>query len=110
MVADPSIGRGEYAREVPKYESRSHGRDSEYCAAEHVRECRRFQRCRSLLYSNREGEERREANDQIKKMQKEGFAEDEAKNLENEIQKLTEKFIKQVDGIAEAKEKEIMTI
>ena len=51
-----------------------------------------------------------EANDQIKKMQKEGFAEDEAKNLENEIQKLTEKFIKQVDGIAEAKEKEIMTI
>ena len=53
---------------------------------------------------------RREANDQIKKMQKEGFAEDEAKNLENEIQKLTEKFIKQVDGIAEAKEKEIMTI
>jgi len=43
-------------------------------------------------------------------MQKEGFAEDEAKNLENEIQKLTEKFIKQVDGIAEAKEKEIMTI
>ena len=43
-------------------------------------------------------------------MQKEGFAEDEAKNLENEVQKLTEKFIKQVDVIAEAKEKEIMTI
>ena len=53
---------------------------------------------------------RREANDQIKKMQKDGLAEDEAKNLENEVQKLTEKFIKQVDTIAEEKEKEIMTI
>jgi len=43
-------------------------------------------------------------------MQKEGMAEDEAKSLENDVQKLTEKFIKQVDGITEAKEKEIMTI
>lgn len=53
---------------------------------------------------------RREANDLVKKMQKEGFAEDEAKSLEADIQKLTEKYIKQVDSVAEAKEKEIMTI
>ena len=53
---------------------------------------------------------RRDANDQIKKMQKDGLAEDEAKSLEGDIQKLTEKFIKQVDAIAEEKEREIMTI
>ena len=53
---------------------------------------------------------RRDANEQIKKMQKDGFPEDEAKALEADIQKLLDKYTKQLEATIEAKEKDIMTV
>ncbi len=53
---------------------------------------------------------RRDANEQIKKMQKDGFPEDEAKTLEADVQKLLDKYTKQLDATVEAKEKDIMTV
>lgn len=53
---------------------------------------------------------RRHANDEAKKFEKEGMAEDEAKQLTEEIQKLTDKFIENVDNLVDAKEKDVMTI
>jgi ribosome recycling factor len=43
-------------------------------------------------------------------MQKDGLPEDEEKNGESEVQKLTDEFIEKVDKIIEAKEKDIMTV
>ena len=37
-------------------------------------------------------------------------SEDELKNAENEIQKLTDKYVEEADKIAEKKEKEVMSI
>ncbi len=54
---------------------------------------------------------RREANDQIKKAVKnDGVPEDMGKDAEAEVQKLHDKFIKQIDEVFAAKEKEIMTV
>lgn len=54
---------------------------------------------------------RRDANDAVKKMEKNGeISEDERKKREEEIQKLTDKYIKELDKAVEAKEKEIMEI
>ncbi|MEW9081076.1 ribosome recycling factor [Caldanaerobacter subterraneus] len=54
---------------------------------------------------------RRDANDLVKKMEKDGeISEDERKRREEEIQKLTDKYIKEIDKMVEAKEKEIMEI
>lgn len=54
---------------------------------------------------------RRDANDEVKKLQKDkAISEDEAKKAETDIQKTTDDFIKNVDQIAEEKEKAIMTI
>ncbi len=53
---------------------------------------------------------RRDGNDAFKKMAKGELSEDEAKNLEDELQKLTDKFIKQIDTMVEEKSKEIMTV
>jgi len=53
---------------------------------------------------------RKEANDDIKKLQKDGLSEDMAKDAESDIQDLTNSFTKQIDDILESKEKEIMTI
>lgn len=53
---------------------------------------------------------RRDANDELKKAIKDGLAEDVAKDGEAEVQKLHDKFIKQLDDIYMAKEKEIMTV
>jgi ribosome recycling factor len=53
---------------------------------------------------------RRDANEKIKKLQKEGLAEDLAKDGENRVQQSTDKHIVKVDDILAAKEKEIMTI
>lgn len=53
---------------------------------------------------------RREANDEIKKLQKEGLAEDLAKDAEVEVQELTNSFSQKVDDIVTSKEKDIMTI
>ena len=53
---------------------------------------------------------RRDANDAFKKLKKEDVSEDEIKELEGDIQKITDKFIKEVDGVVEKKTKEIMTV
>ena len=53
---------------------------------------------------------RRNANDTAKKLKDNGVPEDEAKKLEADIQKMTDDFIAKIDKMAEAKEKEIMTV
>ena len=53
---------------------------------------------------------RREAIEQIKKLQKDGLSEDEAKDAEKEIQDITDKHISLVEKHLAAKEKEIMSI
>lgn len=54
---------------------------------------------------------RRDANDKIKALKKDGeLSEDEVKKAEDNIQKVTGKFVKEVDKLIEAKEKEIMSI
>ena len=54
---------------------------------------------------------RRDANDAIKKEQKANeISEDEEKTLQDDIQKLTDTYIKKVDGMVEDKSKEIMTV
>ena len=53
---------------------------------------------------------RREAIDKLKKEQKNGLPEDVEKDSESEVQKVHDKFIKKVDELLAAKEKEIMTI
>lgn len=54
---------------------------------------------------------RREAMDKFKAMKKAGdITEDDQKNLEEETQKLTDKFVKQIDSICEDKNKEVMEV
>ena len=53
---------------------------------------------------------RREAIEQIKKLQKDGLSEDEAKDAEKEIQDITDKNISLVDKHLASKEKEIMSV
>lgn len=53
---------------------------------------------------------RRETNEEIKKLQKDGLAEDMAKKAEEQVQALTDAHVKKVDELMEAKEKDIMTI
>jgi ribosome recycling factor len=53
---------------------------------------------------------RRDANEAIKKLQKEGLPEDQAKSAETKIQSITDDAIAKVDKHLEAKEKEIMTV
>ncbi|MBR5799339.1 MAG: ribosome recycling factor [Lachnospiraceae bacterium] len=52
---------------------------------------------------------RRDGNDAFKKLAKE-ISEDEVKQLEEELQKITDKFIKEADKLMEAKSKEILTV
>lgn len=52
---------------------------------------------------------RREANDEIKSLQKE-ISEDEGKRGQDDIQKLTDKYIKEIDKVMELKEAEIMEV
>jgi ribosome recycling factor len=52
---------------------------------------------------------RRDANEMIKGLKKDGdIAEDDAFKAQDEIQKITDGYIKQVDGIYQEKEKEIL--
>ncbi len=53
---------------------------------------------------------RRDGNDYLKKLGKSDVSEDEIKQLEEQLQKATDKFIKEVDGLMEKKTKEIMTV
>ena len=54
---------------------------------------------------------RRDAMDKFKAMKKSGeLTEDDQKKLEEEIQKITDKFVKQIDVICADKNKEIMEV
>ena len=53
---------------------------------------------------------RRDANDAFKKLTKQDVSEDEVKDLEDAVQKLTDKFIKKIDAAVEVKSKEILTV
>jgi ribosome recycling factor len=53
---------------------------------------------------------RRDAIEQIKKLQKEGLSEDAVKDGEGRVQLLTDKMIAAVDKLIDAKEKELMTV
>lgn len=53
---------------------------------------------------------RRDGNDQLKKLIKEGLAEDEEKDAEKLVQEMTDRYIKMVDDRLLSKEKDIMTI
>ncbi|MFM9945780.1 MAG: ribosome recycling factor [Bacteroidia bacterium] len=53
---------------------------------------------------------RKDSIEKIKKLQKEGLSEDEAKDGEADIQKLVDAFIKKVDELVVEKEKDIMTV
>jgi ribosome recycling factor len=53
---------------------------------------------------------RREANEELKRMQKDGLPEDEVKVGESDIQKMTDDFSVKIDRVIEGKDKEIMTV
>ncbi|MDR0427972.1 MAG: ribosome recycling factor [Dysgonamonadaceae bacterium] len=53
---------------------------------------------------------RRDANDAVKKAVKEGVSEDEGKETEGAVQKLHDKYLKKIEEVLAAKEKEIMTV
>jgi len=53
---------------------------------------------------------RRDGNDSFKKLKGTEVSEDEIKELEEELQKVTDKYIKDIDVAIEAKTKEIMSI
>ena len=81
----------------------------------HLTEERRKQLAKQAKH---EGEEakisirnaRRDAIDKLKKMIKDGLPEDVEKDAENEAQKVHDKYVRKVDEMLAAKEKEIMTV
>lgn len=68
--------------------------------------------------ANKEGEAakvsvrsaRKDANEQLKKMLKDGLSEDDEKKAVDIVQKLTDDFTKKIDELVEKKHKEILTI
>ena len=54
---------------------------------------------------------RRDANDMLKKLGKsDDVSEDEIKDMQDQMQKVTDKYIKEVDEMTDVKSKEIMTV
>ncbi len=53
---------------------------------------------------------RRDGNDALKKLGKTEISEDEIKDLENQLQKLTDKYVAEVDKAIDEKSKEILTV
>ncbi len=53
---------------------------------------------------------RRDANDEFKRMKKDGLSEDLEKDAEADVQKVTDDFIKKIDVMFEVKEKDILTV
>ena len=53
---------------------------------------------------------RRDGNDMLKKLKGTDVSEDEIKDMENELQKLTDKYVKEADKSVENKSKEVMTV
>ncbi|NVK84543.1 MAG: ribosome recycling factor [Cytophagia bacterium] len=76
---------------------------------------RRAQLARQVKATTEEGKisirnARKEANDDLKKLLKDGVSEDAVKGAEDDVQGLTDKFTKKMDELHEHKEKEIMTV
>ncbi len=53
---------------------------------------------------------RRDGNDAFRKLAKEDVSEDQIKQLEEKLQKLTDRFIKDIERLVEEKSKEILTV
>ena len=53
---------------------------------------------------------RRDGNDSFKKLKGTEVSEDEIKDMEEDLQKMTDKFVKEVDKAVEVKSKEVMTV
>ncbi len=53
---------------------------------------------------------RKEANDSLKKLLKDGLSEDLEKDAEEEVQQLTDAYGKKIDALVQTKEEDIMTI
>ena len=53
---------------------------------------------------------RRDGNDAFKKLKGTEVSEDAIKDMEDELQKVTDKYIKEIDKAVEAKTKEVMTV
>ncbi|MCF2553814.1 ribosome recycling factor [Faecalicatena contorta] len=53
---------------------------------------------------------RRDGNDAFKKLKGSEISEDEIKDMEDDLQKLTDKYVKEVDKAVEVKSKEVMTV
>ena len=53
---------------------------------------------------------RKETNDSLKQLQKDGLAEDAVKRGEDQVQQLTDSYVKKVDDMIHHKEGEIMTV
>lgn len=53
---------------------------------------------------------RKDANENLKKLLKEGLSEDLEKDAEQLVQKTTDDYVKRIDDLVKAKEKDIMTI
>lgn len=77
---------------------------------------RRKEICKGIAKTGEEGKVairsiRRDANEKIKAMKKKNeITEDDQKTLENDMQKLTDKFIAEIDKITTDKDKEIMSV
>lgn len=53
---------------------------------------------------------RKEMNEELKRLQKKGLAEDMEKDAEDKVQKITDRYVQKVDELMGLKEKEIMTV
>jgi ribosome recycling factor len=53
---------------------------------------------------------RRDANDDIKKLEKTEISEDESRRHQEDVQKMTDKFVAEIDKVLVVKEKEIMEV
>ena len=53
---------------------------------------------------------RRDGNDALKKLAKTEISEDEIKSMEEELQKLTDKYVKNISDLVEEKSKEVLTV
>ena len=53
---------------------------------------------------------RRDGNDMLKKLKGSEVSEDEIKDMEEQLQKLTDKYIKEIDKAVDEKTKEVMTV
>lgn len=54
---------------------------------------------------------RRDANDELKKLEKEkAISEDDSRRAQEKVQELTDRYVREIDQLLEAKEKEIMEV